>query len=61
MASSTSTVAWLSVMVKRSQTVVKDTILKMTVLDPFSSLDVMICMEAETIHDVIVPSNDKIK
>ena len=63
MASSTSTVAWLSVMVKRSQTVVKEqTILKCYWDDSFGSLLLKFgCddLEAETIHEVIVLKNDK--
>ena len=58
MASSTSTVAWLSIMVERSQTVVKErTILKCSWDDSFGSLLLKFgCddLEAETIHEVIV-------
>ena len=58
MASSTSTVAWLSVMVKHLQTVVKErTILKCSWDDSFGSLLLKFgCddLEAETIHKVIV-------
>ena len=63
MASSTSTVAWLSVMVKRSLTVVKErTILKRSWDDSFGSLLLKFrCddLEAETIHKVIISNNDK--
>ena len=63
MASSTSTVAWLSIMVKRSLTVVKEqTILKRSWDDSFGSLLLKFgCddLEAETIHKVIISNNDK--
>ena len=63
MASSTSTVAWLSVMVKCPQTVVKErTILKCSWDDSFGSLLLKFgCddLEAETIHEVIISNNDK--
>ena len=63
MASSNGTVAWLSVMVKHSQRVVKEqTILKCSWDDTFGSLLFKFgCddLEAETIHEVIVSNNDK--
>ena len=63
MASSTSTVSWLSVMVKHSQTVVKErTILKCSWHDSFGFLLLKFgCddLEAETIHEVIISNNDK--
>ena len=63
MASSTNTVAWPSVMVKRLQTVVKERIiLKCFWDDSFGSLLLKFgCddLEAETIHEAIISNNNK--
>ena len=63
MASSTSTAAWFSVIVKCAQTIVKErTILKCSWDDSFGSLLLKFgCddLEEETIHEVIISNNDK--